>query len=110
MVKFFRLQIVGGMFLVMVLFDSQIPVTEFSVQLISGQSQGDDVVFQELRDGGFPSSCLRLRRMDSSSAFGIWEFTWMGMEIRRRTKIVTRSTENRKGNLGILGILVSYFD
>lgn len=88
MVKFFRLHIVGGIFWVMVLFRSEIPVTEFSVQVIPGQSHGDDVAFQELRDAGFPSSCLRLRRMVCSSVFGIWEFTWKGMEIRRRVKRV----------------------
>ena len=70
MVRFFRSHIVAGIFWVMFLLGSNISVTEFPVQTISGQSHGDDVEFQDWRDGGLPSCCLSLRRMVRSSAVG----------------------------------------
>ena len=67
-VRFFSSHIVAGIFWVMVLFGSNISVTEFPVQTISGQSHGDDVEFQDWRDGGLPNCCLSLRRMVRSLA------------------------------------------
>ena len=60
-------------------------MTEYPVQKISSQLNGDDVEFQDWRDGGLPSCCLSLRRMLRSSAVGSFcEITWKGREIRRR--------------------------
>lgn len=78
-------------------------VTEFPVQVISGQSQGDEVEVQDWMDGGFRSCCLRLRRMVRSSVLMSWEITAKGMEIRRRMKRARGVSGNGKSSLVILG-------
>lgn len=100
-VKFFRSQIIGGIFWVMSLFRSEIPVTELKVQVISGQSQGDDVEVQDWRDGGLPSCCLRFRRIVRSSVFGLWGITSKGIDRRTRRIRVTGIFGNTEATFDI---------
>lgn len=53
--------------------------------LISNQSQGDDVAFQESSIGGSSHSCLRFNRVALSAGENC-EITEMGMEERRTTR------------------------
>lgn len=100
-VKFFRSQITGGIFWVMPLFRSEIPVTKLAAQVISGQSQGDDVEVQDWRNSGLPSCCLRFRRMLRSSSFRLWGITSKGMERRTRRTRVTGIFGNTEATLDI---------
>lgn len=100
-VKFFRSQIIGGIFWVMSLCRSEIPVTELKVQVISGQSQGDDVEVQDWRDGGLPSCCLRFRRIVRSSVFGLWGITSKGIDRRTRRIRVTGIFGNAEASFDI---------
>lgn len=63
-----------------------VPVAE---QVISGQSHGEDVVFQVWRAGGFPHCCLRSRRVVFSVGKNC-EFTVEDRRMRRRMRVMCR--------------------
>lgn len=80
----------GGMGTVMFFSRRISPVTvPVEEQVISGQSHGEDVMFQAWRAGGFPHLCLRLRRVVLSVGKNC-EFTVEDRRVRRKKRRMCR--------------------
>lgn len=69
-------------------------------QVISGQSQYDDVAFQWLSAGGFLNSFRMVRRVASSPEVGC-EITLKDMRVREKEK-KTRGNVNKGGGILVI--------
>lgn len=102
-----RSQIVAGIFSVMFLLWSEIPVTLLWAHVISGQSHGDDDEFQDWRECGLPSRSLSSNSIDRS-VLKLCEITWKGWRDKNMNRLSKRARAKEKGGFDIFGIWVGY--